>query len=68
MKVRTGNSARAYPPRPINFCAQCGEPIYIASWSEYVDDHRIRHVWDCDECGYAFETLVSYPPTQKAAR
>ena len=65
MKVRTGNSAREYPPRPINFCAQCGEPIHMASWSEYVDDHRIRHVWDCDECGYAFETLVSYPPMQR---
>ena len=68
MKLRTGNSAHAYPPRPINFCAQCGEPIYFAGWSEYVDDHRIRHLWNCEDCGYAFETLVSYPQAPKAGQ
>jgi hypothetical protein len=49
-------------PRPVNFCAQCGATIYVATWSEHVSDSRIRHLWCCDDCGYAFETLVTYPP------
>ena len=70
MKSRTGDSAlrtalRTTPPRPVNFCAQCGEPIYIASWSEHVDDHRVRHLWKCEDCGYAFETTVCYPVLPK---
>ena len=66
MKLRTGDSARQYLPHPVNFCAQCGEPIYIVAWSEHIDDHRIRHLWNCEDCGYAFETTVIYPPTPKA--
>ena len=46
----------------MNFCAQCGETIYMAAWSEHVDNHRIRYLWECDACGYAFETLVRFPP------
>ena len=42
-------------------CAQCGEPIYVAAWSEHVDDRRVRHVWECEACGYAFETLACFP-------
>jgi Zn ribbon nucleic-acid-binding protein len=42
-------------------CAQCGEPIHVAAWSEHVDDRRVRHVWECEACGYAFETLVCFP-------
>jgi hypothetical protein len=42
-------------------CAQCGEPIYIAAWSEHVDDRRVRDVWECQACGYAFETLACFP-------
>jgi hypothetical protein len=49
-------------PRPVNFCAQCGATIYVATWSEHFDDTRVRHLWCCDDCGYAFETLVTYPP------
>jgi ribosomal protein L37AE/L43A len=66
MKLRTGDSARRIPPRPVNFCAQCGEPIYIAGWSEYVDDRRVRHLWNCEDCGYTFETTVCYPVLPKA--
>ncbi len=42
-------------------CAQCGAPIYLAAWSEHVDDRRVRHLWECDACGYAFETLACFP-------
>ena len=43
---------------PVSFCAQCGETIYLASWSEHVDERRIKYLWECDACGYAFETIV----------
>lgn len=65
MKLRAGDSVRSFPPVPVNFCAQCGEPLYSASWSEYLDEHRIRHLWNCEDCGYVFETTVSYPLTPK---
>jgi hypothetical protein len=42
-------------------CAQCGEPIFMPEWSEYLQSHRVRHLWSCDQCGYSFETLVYFP-------
>ena len=45
----------------LNLCAQCGETIFMPEWSEYLDRHRVRHLWECEECGYKFETLVSFP-------
>ena len=48
-------------PRPVTECAQCGEQLFAPEWSEYVDDERrVRHLWECEACGYAFETTVSY--------
>jgi transcription elongation factor Elf1 len=44
---------------PVTHCAQCGETIYLASWSEHIDARRIKYLWECDACGYSFETLVS---------
>lgn len=46
--------------RPLvrNTCAQCGESLIAASWSEHLSERRIRHVWECDSCGYEFETTV----------
>jgi ribosomal protein S27AE len=42
-------------------CAQCGEPIFSAAWAEHMDDRRVRHLWECEACGYAFETLACFP-------
>jgi hypothetical protein len=47
--------------RPVLPCAQCGETLFAPEWSEYVDERRIRHLWECEFCGYQFETLVCYP-------
>ena len=44
-----------------NYCAQCGETIFLPEWSEYLDRNRVRHLWECEACGYKFETLVSFP-------
>ena len=46
--------------RPIFECAQCGERLYVPEWTEYRDGGRIRHLWACEACGYAFETTVRY--------
>ena len=44
--------------RKPNPCAQCGEPLIAARWSEHLSERCIRHVWECDACGYQFETAV----------
>lgn len=46
--------------RPVNVCAQCRETIFLPEWSEYVDARRVRHLWECEACGYKFETLVCF--------
>ncbi len=46
--------------RPLIECRQCGERIYAPQWSEYRDGGRIRHLWACEDCGYSFETTVSF--------
>jgi len=47
--------------KPLISCAQCGEMIYAAEWSEDMDQHRVRHLWECSACGYTFETLARFP-------
>jgi transcription elongation factor Elf1 len=44
--------------RPVTECAQCGEHLFVPEWSEYVDARRVRYLWECEACGYAFETTV----------
>jgi ribosomal protein S27AE len=46
--------------RPMTECAQCGEQLFVPEWSEFVDEHCVRHRWQCEACGYAFETTISY--------
>jgi transcription elongation factor Elf1 len=46
--------------RPVIECAQCGEHLFVPEWSEFVDTRRVRHLWECDACGYAFETTIRY--------
>jgi transcription elongation factor Elf1 len=46
--------------RPLIECAQCGEYLYLPEWSECIDRNRVRHLWACDTCGYAFETTVRF--------
>jgi hypothetical protein len=60
MELRSRTRASKYP-RLSNFCAQCGEVMFMPEWSEYLSEHRVRHLWTCDACGYRFETVVSFP-------
>jgi hypothetical protein len=62
---RPGNSSAVnqhpFNARPANECAQCRETIFLPEWSEYLDARRVRHLWECEACGYKFETLVCFP-------
>ena len=55
------NVSAFHRSRPVLPCAQCGATLFAPEWSEYVDDRRVRHLWECDACSYQFETLVCYP-------
>ena len=54
-------TSRPFDARPVNECAQCRETIFLPEWSEYLDARRVRHLWECEACGYKFETLVCFP-------
>jgi hypothetical protein len=41
-------------------CAQCAKPIVAPTWSERVNERCVRHVWQCEACGYEFETAVYF--------
>lgn len=61
MELRSRTIRAFDQSRPIIPCAQCGDTLFAAAWSEYLDDRHVRHLWSCDACGYQFETLVRYP-------
>jgi hypothetical protein len=46
--------------RPLIECAQCGERIYMPEWSESLDGGRVRNLWHCEACDYAFETTIRF--------
>jgi hypothetical protein len=51
-----------------NSCPQCSEWLLAPDWSEYLNDHCVRHTWSCEACGYQFETAVYFPaPEQSCA-
>jgi ribosomal protein S27AE len=52
--------------RTVNMCAQCGESLFLPEWSEYLSKHRVRHLWECEACGYKFETLVAFAASEPA--
>ncbi|HEY6861374.1 MAG TPA: hypothetical protein VI358_16505 [Pseudolabrys sp.] len=64
MRFNPRNSAA---PRPMTECAQCGDQLFLPEWSEYLDKARIRHLWQCEACGYAFENIVVYSSEAAAA-
>jgi hypothetical protein len=48
------------PTRPMINCGQCGEHLFVPQWMEYVDEYRVRHLWECEACDYVFETAATY--------
>lgn len=41
-------------------CAQCGAQLKRPAWSEPVNERQVRHLWNCGDCGYVFETMVVF--------
>jgi hypothetical protein len=41
-------------------CAQCATALMRPVWSERVSARQVRHLWNCRDCGYMFETLVVF--------
>lgn len=46
-------------------CAQCGRSLAAPTWSEFVSERQVRHLWNCDTCEYEFETLVYFSADEK---
>jgi len=61
MELRPHSNLAAIQAKPLISCAQCGQMIYVAEWSEDVDERRVRHLWECAACGYTFETMARFP-------
>jgi primosomal protein N' len=38
-------------------CIRCNERMIAPNWSEYVNEHHVRHSWSCESCGHQFERL-----------
>ena len=51
-------NAKSARSRSVIECAQCGEHLFVPEWSELVDARRVRHLWECEACGYSFETTI----------
>jgi len=51
---------KSAPVRPAIECAQCGAPLHIPQWSEWLDAACARDLWQCEACGYSFETTVRF--------
>ena len=57
MPVMMRNALSTFGKQP---CAQCGRNIVAPNWSEYAQACRVRHIWQCEACGYEFETTVVF--------
>jgi ribosomal protein S27AE len=60
MDLHTRSTAGFLRPRSQIECAQCGNSLFMPEWSEFVDARRVRHLWQCEACGYAFETTIRF--------
>jgi hypothetical protein len=56
------NTPNFVSSRPVVECTQCGERLFVPEWSEHVDERCVRHSWQCEPCGYSFETMFCFAP------
>jgi ribosomal protein L37AE/L43A len=49
-------------------CPKCGELLMAPEYSQCLDRNDVRHVWMCDKCDYAFETLIRFNVPSKRSR
>ncbi|HEX5211310.1 MAG TPA: hypothetical protein VFW22_06205 [Pseudolabrys sp.] len=60
MNFHSRDTSKRVHARPQTACAQCAEPLFMPEWSELMDERHVRHLWQCEACGYAFETTVFF--------
>jgi transcription elongation factor Elf1 len=60
MDLHPHGAAKSLRSRTQLACAQCGNNLFMPEWSELVDERRVRHLWQCEACGYSFETTVRF--------
>ena len=60
MYLRPRNTTKFAHSRLVIECAQCGKQLFVPERSEFIDDRRVRHLWECEACGYAFKTTVRF--------
>lgn len=60
MDLHARTAARPDRKRARIECAQCGNHLFLPEWSEHLDERRVRHLWQCEACGYSFETTVRF--------
>jgi transposase-like protein len=41
-------------------CPQCGDWLVAPAKAAFAGAGWVRHMWCCEECGYAFRTSVKY--------
>jgi ribosomal protein L37AE/L43A len=58
--LNMGYRARTHGYGELTPCAQCGKTLVAPTWSEHVSECCIRHLWECEACGYKFETAVYF--------
>jgi hypothetical protein len=44
--------------RPGMACSECSYLLVAPKSSAYVNNHEIRHVWSCENCGHEIEMAV----------
>ncbi len=49
-------SAKATPVSVRPSCPLCGEEMFAATASAFVDEWSVRSLWSCDACGCGFTT------------
>ncbi|HZD91852.1 MAG TPA: hypothetical protein VE224_17260 [Pseudolabrys sp.] len=59
-RSKFGVTAMYARSRPVVECPSCGARLYVPDRSDYVDATRVRHQWQCEECGATFETMTEF--------
>ena len=62
------SDVRAFGRRlAIPACPHCNEVPIAPTTAAFAGRGKVRHVWACDSCGYAFQTAVNYGLRRRSA-
>jgi hypothetical protein len=49
-------------------CPHCHEVPIAPATAAFAGRGKVRHVWACDSCGYAFQTAIRYGTRKRPSR